>query len=94
MHPLALGRVRRVPARWETPFGRWVGDYGVPRLVSDLRSDPYLSVTPRAVYAWLEGHPPQPARAMALVRLSEGRITLEDVYRHAEDLRRANHPPD
>ncbi len=34
--PLALGRYRRDPARWQTEFGRWVGDFGVPRIVSAL----------------------------------------------------------
>jgi len=87
MNPLELGRVSRVPARWQTPFGRWIADYTVPRLVSDLQGDPAISVTRWAVYAWLAGHPPRPARAEALVRLSNGRLTLEDIYRHADQVR-------
>lgn len=29
---LAKGRYRRVPSRWDTEFGRWVADFGVPRI--------------------------------------------------------------
>lgn len=64
---LASGRFKRDPACWETEFGRWVADFGVPRIVKALARDPDLRVTNQAVYEWLQGHPPRPARAMALV---------------------------
>jgi hypothetical protein len=84
---LAKGRYRRVPSRWETEFGRWVGEFGVPRIVTALARDPDLRVTNQAVYEWLQGHAPRPARAMALVELSAGRLTLEAIYQHGRMMR-------
>ena len=84
---LAKGRYKRVPSRWETEFGRWVADFGVPRIVKALARDPELRVTNQAVYEWLQGHPPRPARAMALVELSGGRLTLEAIYEHGQQVR-------
>jgi hypothetical protein len=84
---LEKGRFKRVPDRWQTPFGRWVADYGVPNIVAGLASDPDLRVTNQAVYEWIQGHAPQPARAMALVRMSRGRLTLEAIYSHAQQVR-------
>lgn len=89
---LASGRYRRVPLRWETEFGRWVGDFGVPRIVKALARDPDLRVTNQAVYEWLQGHPPRPARAMALVELSGGRLSLEAIYQHSREIRRSQEP--
>ena len=86
---LASGRFKRDPARWETEFGRWVGDFGVPRIVKALARDPDLRVTNQAVYEWLQGHPPRPARAMALVELSGGRLTLEAIYEHGREMRQS-----
>ena len=37
---LAKGRYRRVPARWDTEFGRWVSGVGIPRIVAALAHDP------------------------------------------------------
>ncbi len=85
--PLALGRFRRAPSRWQTDFGRWVGDTGVPRIVAALARDPDLRVTNQAVYEWLQGHSPRPTRAIALVEMSEGRLTLEAIYRHGMEVR-------
>jgi len=87
---LLRGRYRRDPSRWQTDFGRWVGDYGVPRIVKALARDPDLRVTNQAVYEWLQGHPPRPARAMALVELSRGRLTLESIYEHGRAMRAAS----
>ncbi len=86
---LALGRFRRTPARWETDFGRWVSDFGVSRIVSALAPDPALRITNQTVYEWLQGHAPQPSRAIALVRLSGGRLTLETIYEHGRAVRQA-----
>ena len=47
---LERGRFKRVPDRWETEFGRWVADFGVPRIVAGLAHDPTLRVTNQAVY--------------------------------------------
>ena len=90
---LATGRYKRVPWRWETEFGRWVGDVGVPRIVSALARDPDLRVTSDAVYMWLRGVAPRPARAEALVRLSRGRLTLDDIYGHAREVRDRERQP-
>jgi hypothetical protein len=84
---LAKGRYKRVPCRWETEFGQWVSDYGVPRIVAVLARDPDLRVTNQAVYEWLQGHAPRPPRAMALVEMSSGRLTLEAIYEHGRQIR-------
>ncbi len=84
---LTKGRYRRVPSRWDTEFGRWVADFGVPSIVAGLAHDPNLRVTNQAVYEWLQGHAPQPARAMALVEMSGGRLTLEVIYQHSREVR-------
>jgi len=89
---LAKGRYRRAPSRWETEFGRWVGDFGVSRIVKALAHDPDLRVTNQAVYEWLQGHAPRPARAMALVELSGGQLTLEAIYEHGREIRRSSGP--
>ena len=89
---LARGCCKRVLSRWETEFGRWVADYGVLRIVKALADDPDLRVTNQAVYEWLQGHAPRPARAMALVELSEGRLTLETIYGHCCEIRRSSGP--
>lgn len=86
---LARGRYRRDPSRWETAFGRWVSDFGVPRIVAALGRDPDLRVTNQSVYEWLQGHAPRPPRAAALVRLSRGRLTLEAIYRHSLEVKRS-----
>jgi hypothetical protein len=86
---LASGRFKRAPDRWQTDFGRWVADVGVPRIVARLAHDPLLRITNQAVYEWLQGHTPHPDRAMALVEMSQGRLTLEAIYRHSRQMRQA-----
>lgn len=74
--------MRRSPRRWRTSFGRWVGHVGVARLTTELRSlgEP---ITQKAVYNWLAGErTPRPSSAVAMVRISRGRLALVDVYRH------------
>lgn len=72
--------------RWKTRFGSWVGDVTVASIVSALDRNPDLRITESAVYQWLRGHAPNPARARALVELSEGAIDYEVVYSHREEL--------
>ncbi|HEX5032358.1 MAG TPA: hypothetical protein VFX78_12980 [Candidatus Eisenbacteria bacterium] len=92
---LASGRYRRVPSRWETDFGRWISDVGIPRIVATLARDPDLRITNQTVYEWLQGHPPHPSRAMALVEMSDGRLSLEAIYRHGQEVRDpAGHAPE
>lgn len=78
---------RRSLPGWQTTFGRWVGDIGVPGIVLALKPDPDLRVTPNCVYQWLLGHQPRPARAQALVDMSAGQLTLDAVYGHIRELR-------
>ncbi|MBK8164654.1 MAG: hypothetical protein IPK64_01695 [bacterium] len=87
---LELGRFKRDPDRWQTEFGRWVADFGVPRIVARLAHDPNLRVTNQAVYEWLQGHAPQPARAMALVEMSQGRLTLDAIYQHGRQMKHSD----
>ena len=87
---LELGRYKRDPNRWQTEFGRWVADFGVPRIVAGLAHDPNLRITNQTVYEWLQGHAPQPARAMALVEMSQGRLTLEAIYQHGPQMRQSD----
>ena len=86
---LARGRYRRVPPRWETEFGRWEADFGVSRIVKALADDSDLRVTNQAVYEWLQGYAPRPARAMTLVELSGGRLPLEAIYERYREIRRS-----
>ncbi len=84
---LVKGRYRRAPSRWDTEFGRWVGNFGVSRIVAALARDPDLCVTNQAVYAWLQGHAPHYTRAMALVEISQGRLTLDAIYQHGRQMK-------
>ena len=90
---LVLGRYKRDPDRWQTEFGRWVADFGVPRIVAGLAHDPNLRITNQTVYEWLQGHAPQPARAMALVEMSQGRLTLEAIYQHSRQIKQTDGDP-
>ena len=73
--------------RWETAFGRWIKKYNVMRLVDDMRRGGH-SLTPSAVYYWLRGSAvPRPDKACALVRLSNGALTLEDIYAHTQEMK-------
>jgi hypothetical protein len=56
------------------------------QLVEALGRDPALRVTTNAVYEWMQGHPPRIDRARALVELSCGRLTIESIYRHREQM--------
>ena len=86
---LELGRYKRDPDRWQTEFGRWVADFGVPRIVAVLGQDPNLRVTKHAVYHWLKGYAPRPDRALALVEMSQGRLTLDAIYQHGRQMRQS-----
>ena len=87
---LVLGRYKRDPDRWQSDFGRWVAEFGVPRIVAGLAHDPALRITNQTVYEWLQGHAPQPARAMALVEMSQGRLTLDAIYQHGRQMRQSD----
>jgi hypothetical protein len=82
--------MRRCVERWRTPLGRFVGEFGVARLTAAFaaRGDP---ISGRLAYAWLAGAVmPRPERALALVALSRGRLTMAEVFgQRAAILRRA-----
>ncbi len=76
--------MQRVQRRWKTTFGSWVMDYGVRRLVRGLEAHGQ-PVTEKAVYHWISGrHAPRGGHALAIVRLSRGRLSLEDVLRQGQ----------
>jgi len=64
----------------------------VTRLAGIRTHDPDLRVTNQAVYEWLQGHAPQPARALALVEMPQGRLSLEAIYKHAQQVRKVEGP--
>jgi hypothetical protein len=89
---LARGRrSRRNSSRWDTDFGRWIDEFGgVSAVVAALGRDPELSVSQNTVYEWLRGHAPHPTRAYALVEISGGRLTLDDIYSQPRQIQQAS----
>lgn len=78
--------------RWDTPFGRWVRDYSVDRLVRELQRRGHR-VTAPAVYSWVRGaHQPKPAIGMEIVRLADGYLGFNDVYGHRDLIVREEEP--
>src|SRR5947208_2597589 len=75
--------------RWRTRFGSWVRDYSIARLLRDLEAVEGFAITRSAVQEWLAGRSsPALRRAHALVRLSAGALTMDDVYAHRDELAR------
>ncbi len=78
--------MQRDPRRWQTPFGRYVASRGVSWVVGRLEADG-LPVTPFAVYHWVAADTvPRLPFARAMVRTSDGALTLDDIYGHREQL--------
>lgn len=71
---------RRETRRWRTRFGKWISNMTVSAIVAELNRSPDTACTPQTVYAWLNGRAPRPERARALVQLSGGEISLDDIY--------------
>lgn len=69
-----------------TKFERWVREFGVARLSSALRSEgPATEASPSAIYQWIYAETePRSAKALAMVKISRGKIKLQDIYRHIE----------
>lgn len=79
--------MRRSESRWMTGFGRWVSDYRVSRLVSDLARRG-IPLTENAVYAWVAGDAqPRYQAAEAMVKLSGGALDIGAVYAQRELVR-------
>lgn len=65
--------------RWKTKFGAWVREYGVTRLQNALGDG--VPVSKGSIYFWVRGClQPRPKHAQQIVALSEGALTLDDVY--------------
>jgi hypothetical protein len=78
--------MRRRVQGWETPFGRFVSEYGVPALARDLtaQGEP---VIPSSIYKWMAGVcNPRPQLARKLVTLSEGQLSLEAIFEHRDQV--------
>lgn len=76
----------RRESRWMTHFGSWIEQVGTRNIVDHLSGDPATAITRDAIYKWLQGHQPNPDRAIALVELSEGALSLDDIYAHRREL--------
>lgn len=60
---------------WSTPFGAWVREFGTAKLRDELQ------VTKSAVHSWVRGIVlPRPAKALRMVELSEGKLTIDVIY--------------
>ncbi len=76
--------MRPIARRWRTPLGSFISEYGVSRLTRDLAAAGQ-PVTRCAIYHWIGGtHVPRLERAVAIARLSQGRLTLGDIYRQRD----------
>lgn len=72
----------RIGRRWATPFGQWVIRQTVPEVARQLAGQGH-PVTRRTVYAWVHGTTsPRVQVASALVKISAGALSLEQVYEH------------
>ena len=66
-----------------TRFSAWVGEVSVAGVVNAMSA--FTPIGPDAVYSWLSGRTePRLSTAAYIVRISDGRVTLEDIVRHRE----------
>lgn len=80
-------RDQTISKRWTTNFGRWIKDFGVQNLVFQLRAMDH-SVTPACIYLWIAGTcAPRADKAMEIVRIAGGELTLADVFNHQEEMK-------
>lgn len=85
--------MKRDPYRRRSQLGSWMTRYGVRRLTKTMiaAGEP---VTEMAVYNWLAGrHVPRTSSAIAIVSISRGRVSLEDIFRHRRLMARRQAPP-
>lgn len=77
--------MKRLPSRWGTRFGTWVGEVSVAKIVVDLRRAGH-PITSGCVYHWVAGRAaPTLPIAGAIVRISGGRVTYEDILAQKQD---------
>lgn len=75
--------MKRVPRRWGSRFGSFVGEFTVERLTQELHGRG-VPVTRSAIYKWIAGRAlPRPDAANAIVSVSGGRVQLSDIYTKA-----------
>jgi hypothetical protein len=67
-----------------TKFERWARKYGVNNLVDEMRRHgPDSAVTFSAIYQWLRAdHEPRGHRVRALVEISAGDLSVQDIHDH------------
>lgn len=70
----------------QTKFSKWLKDFGIQNLVSAMREKgPDYAITISAAYQWARReHEPRPKKARALIEISRGAITLQDIADHFE----------
>lgn len=63
--------------RWDTKFGKFVAEFGVPYLAARL------GFTPAAIHQWVRGKTaPDHRTARQILRIARGRdLTINDIYR-------------
>ena len=75
----------RVRDRWKSKFARFVTTYGSARMAK------HLEIHPTAIYQWIRGSTrPKPEHATTIQSLARERgirLTLDEIYGHARDLR-------
>src|SRR6267142_1318741 len=78
--------VKRSPTRWRTRFGSWMDGVTVNGVLSGLEQAGH-PVTKCVAYQWLAGRSsPRLPVARALLRLSGGSITLDDILGHRAEV--------
>ena len=77
--------MRTHDVRWRTKFASFVGEVTVGSLIEGLQREGIVT-TQKAVYHWIAGRTvPRLPTAVALVRVSAGRLTLEDIAQHRQE---------
>lgn len=78
---------RRVAHRWITPFGKFVNQLTVRGLLRAMHQRGY-PISAYAIYHWLDGSTcPRVEHAIAMVKISQGSISLDDIYSQRERVR-------
>ena len=86
----AASRRRRAERRWSTRFGSFIDFYSVKGLLAALKARG-LPLDKFTLYGWLSGdRDPRPNHALALVEISRGSLSLDDVYSHRRSLESAD----
>jgi len=71
--------------RWESKFGRFVGEFGVEELAAEL------SIDATAVYHWVSGRQaPRVENALAIEKIAKRervRLTIAEIYQHRNEIR-------